>query len=467
MKINFAGKKLDRIPRIIVFLCVAAVFIHTGYFESEARRKRKIDTVSIEYLRPGVVYKHLLIPNGRRTHSVYILEADLLDPFCEALVLKAKNQANELAKLHDMINEYNSNEPATVLGAVNANFWRAYSNRSIGPTLIDGELVEIRSYKQWSSGFFDELSKLYIDTFSIEGILKLRNNIEYKIDYVNRRRDSSNLVMYNRFGGDTIPHIPSRTLKRALNKVMKDKEFDDSTEVEFDTLQFYHQLKITKRNSSAENSKIKMSLRYLNPPAVNQQIDCEVLSFGFGSLPMPENGCIISFPSMTDRDKLPLRGDTVSFEFKTDLYPDKIFKNAVSGTPRLVRDGKAKHEAYREGSKGRRFIRRRLPRTAIGTDKSQRKIFIVTVAPGRNGHNAANLTNMATIMKIIGAYNAMNLDGGGSSVMVVDNKNVFYKSSPRRSRKISVGLGFIDTSLKDSSDTEDMIPQSIQGFEEK
>jgi exopolysaccharide biosynthesis protein len=109
---------------------------------------------------------------------------------------------------------------------------------------------------------------------------------------------------------------------------------------------------------------------------------------------------------------LPFRGDTVSFVFKTDLYHDKIFKNAVSGTPRLVRDGKAKHEAYKEGSKGRRFIRRRLPRTAVGTDKSQRKIFIVTVAPGRNGHNAANLTNMATIMKKIGAYNAMNLDGG-------------------------------------------------------
>ncbi|MCK5742770.1 MAG: phosphodiester glycosidase family protein [Chlorobi bacterium] len=467
MKTNILIKKLYAIPRIIVFLCGVAIFIVTGNYESEARRKRKIDTVSIDYLRPGVVYKHLLIPNGRRTHSVYVLEADLLDPFCEALVLKAKNQANELAKLHDMINEYNSNESSAVLGAVNANFWRAYSNRPIGPTLIDGELVEIRSYKQWSSGFFDELSKLYIDTFAIEGVLKLRNNIEYKIDYVNRRRDSSNLVMYNRFGGDTIPYIPSRSLKRALKEVMKDKEFDDSTEVAFDTLQFYHQLKITKRNSSSENAMIKMSLRYLNPPAVNQQVKCEVLSFGFGSLPMPENGCILSFPYMTDRDKLPLRGDTVSFEFKTDLYPDIIFKNAVSGTPRLVRNGKAKHEAYKEGSKGRRFIRRRLPRTAIGTDKSQRKIFIVAVAPGRKGRNAANLTNMATIMKKIGAYNAMNLDGGGSSVMVVDDKNVFYKSSPRRSRKISVGLGFIDTSLRDSSDADDMIPQRIQGFEKK
>jgi exopolysaccharide biosynthesis protein len=48
---------------------------------------------------------------------------------------------------------------------------------------------------------------------------------------------------------------------------------------------------------------------------------------------------------------------------------------------------------------------------------------------------------MAMIMKSLGCYDAMNLDGGGSSVMVIDGKNVMSTLRPDASRRISVGLG--------------------------
>ena len=48
---------------------------------------------------------------------------------------------------------------------------------------------------------------------------------------------------------------------------------------------------------------------------------------------------------------------------------------------------------------------------------------------------------MAIIMKSLGCYEAINLDGGGSTVMVIDGKNVMSILRPDASRRVSVGLG--------------------------
>ncbi|MFW6276437.1 MAG: phosphodiester glycosidase family protein [Bacteroidota bacterium] len=124
---------------------------------------------------------------------------------------------------------------------------------------------------------------------------------------------------------------------------------------------------------------------------------------------------------------------------------DIVFKNAVSGTSRLVRDGKADHEAYIEGSRGRRFIMHRLPRTAIGTDKLATKIIIAVVEKGSRseGVTGASLSELAQIMKKLGCHNAMNLDGGGTSMMFVNGDITTSKSPNNSLRKISVGLSII------------------------
>jgi len=98
-----------------------------------------------------------------------------------------------------------------------------------------------------------------------------------------------------------------------------------------------------------------------------------------------------------------------------------------------------------EGSKGRRFIGKQLSRTAIGTDKSRSKVYLVAIETSSKseGKIGANLKELASIMRQVGAYNAMNLDGGGSTIMVIGNKNIFYKSRPDISRRLSVGVAVI------------------------
>ena len=62
------------------------------------------------------------------------------------------------------------------------------------------------------------------------------------------------------------------------------------------------------------------------------------------------------------------------------------------------------------------------PRTAIGLDESGKKL-ILFVADGRQlfYSEGATLAEMAQLMIFYGAVNAMNMDGGGSSTMVMRN----------------------------------------------
>ena len=65
---------------------------------------------------------------------------------------------------------------------------------------------------------------------------------------------------------------------------------------------------------------------------------------------------------------------------------------------------------------------KRHPRTAVGVSQDGRYLYILVIDGRQPGHSVGATTRETAIwMKQIGAYNALNLDGGGSSVMVIDD----------------------------------------------
>jgi hypothetical protein len=404
-------------------------------------------------LTPGVTYRNILIGKGKLKHSVHVVEANLTNPFISAAVLKAHNQVNELEKLHEMIKKYDSlNKDCKTVVSINANFWRAYSNRPIGPTIVNGEILEMITHKQWTSGLFDKISFLYIDTFFIQGTFKTQKNEVFEIGKVNRRMDSLGISFYNKFGGDTIPYVQFSKLTKAFQLAIQDTVYDDSTEAKLDTAGLMDAIKTEQMESNLEHLTKKISIRYLDNPAVNKLMKCIVIAINdTGCVKMPENGAVITFGDDYRNRLLPQINDTLYLKFSTNIFDSVEFYNAVSGTPRLVRNGIAKHEAREEGSRGRRFINRTLPRTAIGTNQDKTKLFFVAVEPGSNWKRTigASLAQLANIMKMVGCWEAMNLDGGGSSMMIINGKNLL-RTNPKTSRAISVGLSIIQKFYDDS-----------------
>lgn len=100
--------------------------------------------------------------------------------------------------------------------------------------------------------------------------------------------------------------------------------------------------------------------------------------------------------------------------------------NAISGTPMLVNRGipftdraNATDPATGELPDDRDTPQ---PRTAIGLDKRSRMLILVVVDGRQPGFSqGATLTELANILIEQGAYTAMNLDGGGSSTLVIEN----------------------------------------------
>ena len=115
----------------------------------------------------------------------------------------------------------------------------------------------------------------------------------------------------------------------------------------------------------------------------------------------------------------------------------------VNGGPMLVERGAIVIDADRDGLVRHEpgvdnfffgWVRQRNPRTMAGVDARGRLLLVA--ADGRQAGRSAGLSILeaAQVMKALGAVTAMNLDGGGSTTMVLDGQVVNRPSDPSGER---------------------------------
>ena len=101
-------------------------------------------------------------------------------------------------------------------------------------------------------------------------------------------------------------------------------------------------------------------------------------------------------------------------------------KHIISGGPYLVKNG----EVYVDVSEEKLLaIGGRNPRSAIGYTRDNN--LIIVAVDGREGSSIGlTLNELASLMKSLGCVNAINLDGGGSTVMYVNGEIVNKPPQP-------------------------------------
>jgi exopolysaccharide biosynthesis protein len=114
-------------------------------------------------------------------------------------------------------------------------------------------------------------------------------------------------------------------------------------------------------------------------------------------------------------------GDSVEVNFTlSPAWDDLGITQIIGGGPRLVRDG----ELYITGKEERfqdDILVGRAPRTAIGITADQKLLLVTVNGRQPNVSVGMTLTELGTLLIELGAQQAMNLDGGGSTTMVVRN----------------------------------------------
>ena len=109
---------------------------------------------------------------------------------------------------------------------------------------------------------------------------------------------------------------------------------------------------------------------------------------------------------------------------------------AVGGGPVLMQQGKIKITNNEEVKFAGKAIDDKHPRTAMGYTKDNK--LIILVVEGRNPGKAegATLTQQAQIFKDLGCWEALNLDGGGSSCLLVNGKETIKVSDATGQRPV-------------------------------
>ena len=122
--------------------------------------------------------------------------------------------------------------------------------------------------------------------------------------------------------------------------------------------------------------------------------------------------------------------DIVAIKNLAQLYRDissaekaikKGMRDAVTFGPFLIVNGKP---AQVKGNGGWGYANR----TAIAQRKDGIVLFLVIDGRGANGSDGISIADMITLFEKYGAYNAANLDGGGSSVLTIEGELI---NSPR------------------------------------
>lgn len=171
---------------------------------------------------------------------------------------------------------------------------------------------------------------------------------------------------------------------------------------------------------------------------------------GSGNNTIPRDGFVLSFAPEASPQWAVFEKDVAMFKegksiktfidyaFGVDsdslIYPQP-FTDAVTGVPQLIKTGKI-DITWEEEKASKSFVETRHPRTAVAKLRDGK--FLMLTADGRTEQSAGlDLYDLAEYMLELGAIDAMNLDGGGSTTMFLDGKVVNRPSDKEGERKVS------------------------------
>ena len=177
------------------------------------------------------------------------------------------------------------------------------------------------------------------------------------------------------------------------------------------------------------------------------------INTGKGNSVIPQDGFVISASGKMRDEILPflkvgrkIKGFTVTpFEPAKEGFPNeesnrttKAFarsEDVTNGVPQLIKDGRIEI-TWEQEKTSKAFVETRHPRTAVAKLKDGK--FLMITLDGRSELSGGiGLEDLAKLLLELGATDAMNLDGGGSTTMYLDGKVVNRPSDKEGERRVS------------------------------
>ena len=350
-------------------------------------------------IAPGTSYQRIYQPEG--PWAINVVAADVPQQYLELHALLGGGSTVGRRAVSGMLAGQASENLIPVAG-VNADYFAmaggAYTTIPLGLQVESGELV---TFPDPARSAFYALpdGTAHIGRFRADAWLMGPGNLLYPLAGVNRPPEHGELALFTpRFGRET----------RGYEGVTQIALADLSGPVK------------TKGDVSATIASVTVA----------------------ASQPIPPDGAVLVANGVAAYALRGLKaGDRVRLQVVMDPDVGEM-RMAVSGGPRLVREGRVSVENRAERFADS-FATRRHPRTGVGL--RQGAVVLVTVDGRQPGYSEGmSLPEFAQVLVNLGCTEAMNLDGGGSTTMVVRSQ-VVNSPSDGRERRVANALALFST----------------------
>lgn len=352
-----------------------------------------VDTLNHIGIGPATTLTSLRL-TGAQNLNVFYTTTDLSNPYISLKTLKAKDIIYARQTVSGMAMDHDSDSVQYFLG-VNGDFYNMRRGNSISSQISDGELIFVDNGRGRTHWAVDADGKPVMDFMDVSCVVSACGKA-VKLGGVNKVAQPHSLNLYTgRYG-------------RVSDKC------DSVAEVAL--------MPIDAPISVGKSVK----LRVATAPSVG------------GELAIPEGGYVLTAKGQEcDFVNALQPGDeidvsvTVNVTGGTNISANQL----ISGYPVILRNG-----VTTDPVDILHHLNGLHPRTAVGNDSIGTKMVILIV-DGRSKMSQGCTTKvLADIMRYVGCYEAMNLDGGGSSELYVKNLGICNVPSDGKERTVANGI---------------------------
>lgn len=321
------------------------------------------ENITEERLTSGVLLKNYDRFTEKGWLNINILEVDLNDENTDIGLLNSADGLNTFQTVYQM-----ASEEENIIAAINGDFFNGTSvnGNTIGLSIKDGKLLTTTYYENetkdtFASFILDDENEAWFDYFT------------HKITLKNKKNDKELLIA-------------------EYNKVSTNYEYPVLYTSDWGTNSYGSKLGLTEM--LVVDGKVK-EIRENDEP-----------------FEIPEDGFVIATYGETAKQMIEdfKKGNKIELDIEMDLDIEAV-KMAVSGGALLLENGEIP-EKFTANITGAN------PRTAIGTSKDGNTLYLITVDGRQSSSIGMTQTELAEFLKEKDIYNAMNLDGGGSTTMI-------------------------------------------------
>jgi len=372
---------------LLFFVILLPVQVHASQVLFEHREQT--------YLSRNVTYERKRQVTSAGFLDIHILRVPLNDPYITIAPVESQRELGLRETTQALLSQ------AGAIGGVNADFFGLAGTHSLafGPVIANGQLMSISSNLNQGP---DEFAAFFLDENNIPMLRYVTPRIWFTVNGMELAR----VVSINKVASFNRPVIINR------------QGMMDTTQI---SARFPDLFKIVVDNG-----------------IVTSVTDQPVI--------VPENGFVVVMDGYHFSRYMPSFwiGMPAQYEVFTDLGRDlSQIQTAVGGGGLILQHGVTVNDTGTA-------VPGRHPRTALGFTADWQYLILMTV-DGRGHSMGATHAEMANLLRLHGAFDAMHLDGGGSTTMVAQtsrdsNLEVVNRVSDGAQRRVINAIGVFDHS---------------------